>query len=434
MISSKAIVRYSGRKVYPDNHSIDNGSEDEEEFQGLGDSEEELDSAQERKRRRHPPTFKRFLARRRSRGAQQLLEDQVEHVAKGARLIDTKNFETEMQWRSVYSRKLLENAASMMDDFYNKDKIASEVRHDFLLGAKGRTMHIYPKKKGWSLSLYWPKQWDILKLGGEDTPFGLLSVHNEDLFPEGFDNSYVPLSYEVHTDGDAGSRNALNPLLIQNSLRENEPGHPLRRFLASLPAPSVLPAIHQQWREFLRSPFWGRVASYLRRTSVKVKIDKIVCMALGNPFGMGEQERYKSSMNQHLFACALSLAFAKHTGASRPIPIVAFDPIYSRHAMHILSHLHPPIDVVSDPYHYLALTPNSVVISLYMTYWVSAYNVLADLCPQGPVMMFTNEIDHYPWHSRGMIALRDRYLPRNLGWVQQYHAQWLSCESDDMWR
>jgi hypothetical protein len=155
-----------------------------------------------------------------------------------------------------------------------------------------------------------------------------------------------------------------------------------------------------------------------------VRIDNIVCLALGNL--CKPNFRLQNMRGEHLFACAIADAIAEHNGSASSIPILAFDPDYDMEACRLLAHLPHPIQVVSGPYEYLSMTPNTLVICLGIPLFVPAYEIMADvLFPSGPAALMCYEFAEQPWHGKGLNSEFDPLVPRVAKMLEQYEADWL---------
>jgi hypothetical protein len=223
------------------------------------------------------------------------------------------------------------------------------------------------------------------------------------------------------------------------TLKPDDPDHPLRQEIARMPEPPQLKEMDQFETKFLMSKFWAGLRGRLDTLTVPVK--NIVCIGLGtlftNEYASSERKiTSKGGMNyrstsQHLLACScadyLSNRYAKSSSSSpSPIPILARDPSYKLKDMKIFSHLCPPITVVSDPYEYLSITPNTLVIAISLPVFVPIHEIAADVCfPSGPAAILCNEIFEFPWHKHGLMASLDQRTPRVSKMLEKYDKQWL---------
>jgi hypothetical protein len=155
-----------------------------------------------------------------------------------------------------------------------------------------------------------------------------------------------------------------------------------------------------------------------------VRIDDVVCLALGNPYWNTSLK--ENTCGQHLLAWAIAGAVAEHKESTASIPIVAFDPDYDIAACHLLAHLRHPIHIVSSPYKYLSMTPNTLVICIGIPVFTLAYEIMADsLFPSGPAALICIEFPEQPWHVPGLTSLCDPLVPRVAKMLEQYEVGWV---------
>ena len=241
--------------------------------------------------------------------------------------------------------------------------------------------------------------------------------------------------YQIHTGDD----NIHKPTETQ-TLKPNDEHYPLRKEIAQMPTPPELEDIKNFETILLASPLWTTIKKRLESSRVEVK--NIVCMALGSPYECENEvmeqtnKLSRESCTQHLLACAIAnhlsqryRAISKLSSPPTDIPIYAYDPDYTLPALRVLSHLSPPITVVSDPHHYLSITPSTLVIAICAPVWVPIYEIAADLCsPSGPAALLCNEIYTHPWHAEGKIMKLDQWAPRVGRMLDLYEKQWLGAE------
>lgn len=168
---------------------------------------------------------------------------------------------------------------------------------------------------------------------------------------------------------------------------------------------------------FLASSFWKSVKP--RLATLNTRVDNIECAGFGNayegPDANGELNAHR--ITQHLFACAISNFLSQHYAAKdaqqqqrKAIPIVAYDPVYTMSSMHMLSHLSLPIDIVSAPHHFLAITPNTIVLTIHMPNFEAFHEVVADVCyPDVPAAIFKTRF------SSIRITRKDLYCGKTSG-------------------
>ena len=159
-----------------------------------------------------------------------------------------------------------------------------------------------------------------------------------------------------------------------------------------------------------------------------------MCVALGPLFyGNGREGALFRVSTQHLLACFaskyLSQRYAEASGDTPSIPILARDPAYKFEDVRLLSHLEPPITVVSDPYQYLAITPSTLIIAIYAPVFVPFLDIAADICfPSGPAAILCHEVANHPWHKDGLVATLDPWTPRVGRMLEGMDVVWLNGE------
>ncbi|KAF2832616.1 hypothetical protein CC86DRAFT_452075 [Ophiobolus disseminans] len=90
--------------------------------------------------------------------------------------------------------------------------------------------------------------------------------------------------------------------------------------------------------------------------------------------------------------------------------------------MRLLSALSQPITIVSDPYHFLSITPHTLVMPINAPGYVPVHEIMADsLFPSGPAVMLYNEIMEQPWHKEGMNVLNEARRPRVAKMLKLYN-------------
>jgi hypothetical protein len=148
-----------------------------------------------------------------------------------------------------------------------------------------------------------------------------------------------------------------------------------------------------------------------------------------SPDYKGKLDRHRSTQHLLAGACAnyLSDKYASASSTSpSPIPIVARDPSYNLKDLHLLSRMSPPITIVSNPYQYLSITPNSLLIVIGIPTFIPIHEIAADICfPGGPAAIICNEIWEHPWHKDGQMTCLDQRTPRVDRMLNQYDVQWL---------
>ena len=164
------------------------------------------------------------------------------------------------------------------------------------------------------------------------------------------------------------------------------------------------------------SPQWTAFKNKLDLLATRVRVKKIVCIALGQHI---EQHVLASCMARYLREVYSSYSSwsPSSNGESEvaKIDICAFDPCYEYADMVALEALTPvPIHVVSDPYHYLAIDEHTLVFSVSHPCFVPYHEIVADLLyPSGPAAFLTNEFwDDFEWFGENRVAGLDAWTPR----------------------
>ncbi|KAF2133851.1 hypothetical protein P153DRAFT_281454, partial [Dothidotthia symphoricarpi CBS 119687] len=170
---------------------------------------------------------------------------------------------------------------------------------------------------------------------------------------------------------------------------------------------------------------------------LKSKIENIVCLALGGLHGLEIEPKRRKYCMQHHMVCATAKFLSQHYASFSPsvaakfILIVAFDPCYTLEDAHILSKLSTPITVVSQPYQYLSVTPNTLVLCFHAPGFEPIYEIIADLLfPAGPAAMLCNMIVEHSWHKEGKMSVIDQRVPRVGKMLEQYDSVWLDAGWD----
>ena len=165
------------------------------------------------------------------------------------------------------------------------------------------------------------------------------------------------------------------------------------------------------------SPHWANMQKLLASTADRVQIKNIVCIALGTT----ERDPTRRSRHQHIVASSiarfLQAYYTNNSSASTPhldVPVITHDPGYTAHDVHLLRTLTPPIQIVSNPHHFLAINPNTLVMCVSCPGFVAHLEIIADvLYPCKPAAILTDEIwDDMPWFAEGKVHLLDMWTPR----------------------
>ncbi|KAF2707882.1 hypothetical protein K504DRAFT_535484 [Pleomassaria siparia CBS 279.74] len=172
---------------------------------------------------------------------------------------------------------------------------------------------------------------------------------------------------------------------------------PKGRLEPSTEAPAEDVAMLKRWVDQWSSNLTCKaLESELGRFRDMAKVENIVCFGLGSlykgktRYNEGEKvASWKLGRNrrthQHIVASHISAFLQNLYGQEDTIPIIAHDPKYTAQDGAILSHLSPPVHIVSDPEHYRAITSNSLILSVHMPSFIGHYDIIADLTsPLGP--------------------------------------------------
>jgi hypothetical protein len=132
-------------------------------------------------------------------------------------------------------------------------------------------------------------------------------------------------------------------MAVLNTLKPNDPGHPLRQKVARMDEPPQLQQLRDLEAALMASSYWAKLKKHLLKPEAKV--DNIVCVVLGDvvtsegTFGPPTNVLSPRSASQNLLATLicrlLSECYAEVESPTTsiepkvPIPIVAFDPDYS---------------------------------------------------------------------------------------------------------
>jgi hypothetical protein len=161
-----------------------------------------------------------------------------------------------------------------------------------------------------------------------------------------------------------------------------------------------------------------------------VQIKNIVCLGLGTMHPIMDGFFYRPGQpvdqaaehkHQHMFASYLSshlsTYYASHGLLSPtdafPIPVYAHDPAYTSRDVALLSQIHPPITVLSDPYHYLQIDSHTLVIAINVAKTVPYLEIMADLLHEsgGPAAILMNTILEREENAQGLVHSLDVCTP-----------------------
>ncbi|RMZ67532.1 Sensitivity To Red Light Reduced-like SRR1 [Pyrenophora seminiperda CCB06] len=199
--------------------------------------------------------------------------------------------------------------------------------------------------------------------------------------------------------------------------------------IRAMPIPPALDGVKGFEAMVLQSKIWQSLKK--RLDELPMRIENVVCIALGGL--LSEKELQLRTTTQHLLACFtsrhLSQRHAEASGDALTIPILARDPAYTFEDVRLLSHLEPPITVVSEPYQYLTMTPSTLIIAINPPVFVPYLEMAADLCfPSGPAAMLSYEILDHPWQKDGMATALDPWTPRVGRMLEGMNSVWMGGE------
>jgi hypothetical protein len=190
---------------------------------------------------------------------------------------------------------------------------------------------------------------------------------------------------------------------------------PLRIKAQQEPAPLAVAVFEKTRDDWEAGPQCPALKTKLTALSRKVRVRNIVCIGLG---ASRQQHTLASFMAQYLQNC-----YAEADGKTyNEIEICAFDPVYQYADVVAFEHFSPPIHVVSDPYHYLAINEHTLVYTAYCPTSVPLLQIAADICyPSGPAAFLTNEVwDDLEWFKENKVHDLDVWTPRIGKMMQMY--------------
>jgi hypothetical protein len=341
----------------------------------------------------------------------------INNYMNSTHLEDARDFEASLHNKPIFSRDLIRKVAGYIEQVHEGHQSDTEKRIQLphVLGNGSLTLTI-PRRPPKVVTVNWLNTYLLIEEEGKHPEYFIGTIKN---IYDRFEGSVT--------------------------LRPDDPNHPLRQEVARMPEPPELKEMDRFETIFLKSKFWAGLREHLDTQTVPVK--NIVCIGLGTLFldegtspesritNRGEMDYYAAS--QHILACScanyLSRRYADSSSSPpSPIPIVARDPAYEIKDMHVLSRLSPPITIVSDPYQYLAITPNTLVIAIGFPVYVPVYEIAADVCfPSGPAAIICAEIFEHTGHKDGLMAYLDPRAPRVSKMLAKYDTQWLGKELED---
>lgn len=296
-------------------------------------------------------------------------------------LLDVASFECIMDNQPIFTRGILEIAAYHVDRARNPATCQEPITIQHVLGGNARMIpgSAIPRSK----NLNFTSSWRIFEANGKTSP------------------------YLIADETDP------NAVTSQHTLKPDDITHPLRQKISQMDITADEQVQLQAMEaKLLSRPAWVELQKLLLK--LPAKVDNIVTIALGSPFHQDQPGKLlPRRCEQHLMASAIATFLQKHYAAESPVPIVAYDPTYDIEALRVLSSLPAPIMVVSQPYQYLSVTQNSLVICIGAPSFIPVFEIIADsLFPCGPLAMFCNELWEQPWHARGQNTVLEHRVPR----------------------
>lgn len=189
------------------------------------------------------------------------------------------------------------------------------------------------------------------------------------------------------------------------------------------------------------SPQWESMKNKLASMADRVEIKNIVCIALdtvSSPRDSGAHQRVFTSMLSRF----LREQYIKKQNFDSPvIKICAYDPSYQQKDLVMLEKFFPPISVLSNPYHFLAIDEHTLVLCAFCPAYANNFELTADVpYPSGPAALITNEIwDDMPWFAEQKLYLLDVWTPRVGEMLAQYTKEdlyelgWVGFEPLEPW-
>ncbi|KAF2249719.1 hypothetical protein BU26DRAFT_563616 [Trematosphaeria pertusa] len=313
-------------------------------------------------------------------------------------LISLTDFERDFAGQRIFTRSLLEQAASDVDQARRDEDTPIVVE-----GVRGDFYEIWPYGgvSSYGAHLAWKKYSDFALA----QPTAYLIVPN------------LNIGSVTQTDTLGPGENAA----WSRAKRTREPREMGR--------------IRQMEQEWLASAQWAQMKKSLAALAGKAQVKNIVCIAMGPMFSFdysktnGTGDTFcRERAHQHLLAGCIARFLRSQYAAKDPnapaIDVYAYDPDYTPKDMVAFEHFPLPITMLSDPHHYLAITPHTLVISASCPAFVPNHEIIADLLyPSGPAAILSNEVWAHPWHKEEKVALLDVWTPRVGKMMEMYEQE-----------
>ncbi|KAF2871504.1 hypothetical protein BDV95DRAFT_606943 [Massariosphaeria phaeospora] len=318
--------------------------------------------------------------------------------------IDLNAYERKIKFRPIFTRARLEEAAGKVDRLRNSldDKNVDRIRKA-------------NKGVGPVVFVTWPK----FNHFANDTVYGTLDP------PYSIKKMHYPQTLDTTT---------LKPPMLETDARSRA----RRQGWAAYKDPVAQAELQTMEKDWLSSKYWSQMQKFLADMLTKPRVKNIVCIALGAMYRDPSKRNgrgtgiglIKGSSHQHLVACSIAnhLTAMYHQAGEIPDPIeiLAHDPDYSERDAGLLAQLNPPIHVVSDPYHFLSITENTLVMVICMPMFVPWLDIIVDALPNGPAALLCNTVWDFPWHKEGVVHHLDVWTPR-IGAMLDMYDQTLFC-------
>jgi hypothetical protein len=315
-------------------------------------------------------------------------------------LLDIASFECIIGNEPIFTRELLETAAKSVDEARNPATCQETIVIPHVLG--GDAHMIEGSAAPHSKNLRFTSFWCMFEVDGKSPPYSVVDERN-------------PFA-----------------VTSQHTLKPDHASHPLRQQIMQMRT-TVDEQLQLKAMEakLLSRSAWVELQKL--RLKLPVKVDNIVTIALGSPFKHDQRDKLcPRTCEQHLMVSAISKFLQQHYASDVPIPIVAYDPEYNVEALRILSDVPSPITVVSQPYQYLSISPNSLVFCVGVPSFTPVFEIIADsMFPSRPLGMLCNELREQPWHAQCQNTAFEHRVPRvSKMWVLYDEPLWLGESVD----
>jgi hypothetical protein len=296
-------------------------------------------------------------------------------------LLDIASFECIIGNEPIFTRELLETAAKSVDEARNSATCHETIVIPHVLGGDARM--IQGSAAPYGKNLRFTSSWCMFEVDGKSSPYSIVEERDP------------------------------TAVTSQHTLEPGDGSHPLRQQIMQMRT-TVDEQLQLKAMEakLLSGSTWMELQKLLLK--LPAKVDNIVTIALGSPFKNDQFDKLcPRTCEQHLMASAVSTFLPQYYASDAPIPIVAYDPAYNVEALRVLSDLPSPITVVSQPYQYLSMSPNSLVFCVGVPSFTPVIEIVADLMfPSGPLAMLCNELWEQPWHAQGQNTVLEHRVPR----------------------